>query len=263
MASERWKQSVKNQVYRQRKKDGLPRLLSEGDSWFGYPIYRNIIDYIDDNERYAIRRCEQSGDMLAEILNTGEFYPLIDKEEPRCLLFDGGGNDLIDGNNGWPDNLFQPPVGPDLINVAAWQAKLQELMDMYENRLVPMLAGRVPILVHGYDALIPSDVAVTYDWLPVTGPWFKPALDAAGIATAGDQRKIGKKLIDDFNDGLAGVAARVNAGLPRPVFYHADLRGTLAPGDWANEMHPYSRGFKALARVYLDVLENQVLPQWP
>ena len=260
---ERWEQSVKNQVYRQRKKAGLPRLLSEGDSWFGYPIYRNIIDYIDDTEEYAICRREQSGDMLAEILNTGEFYPLIDKEKPRCLLFDGGGNDLIDGANGFPAALFAPPLGPDLINVANWQAKLQELMDMYEKRLIPMVAGRVPILVHGYDLLIPSDVPVTYDWLPVTGPWFKPAMVAAGIANPVDQRRIGKKCIDDFNDGLAAVAARVNAGLARPVLYCADLRGTLAPEDWANEMHPYSRGFKALARAYRNVLETQVLPQWP
>src|SRR5258708_6086835 len=83
-------------------------------------LYRNMIDYIDDTERYAIRRGEQSGDTLLGILNTGEFYPLIDSERPRALLFDGGGNDLIDGNNGWPAKLFAAPLGPDLINVANW-----------------------------------------------------------------------------------------------------------------------------------------------
>ncbi len=263
MAGERWRQSVKNQVYRQRRNAGLPRLLSEGDSWFGYPIYRNMIDYIDDTERYAIRRCEQSGDTLLGILNTGEFYPLIDSERPRALLFDGGGNDLIDGNNGWPAKLFAAPLGPDLINVANWSAKLQELMDMYEKRLIPMVAGRLPILVHGYDFVIPSTVAVTYNWLPVTGPWFLPAMETAGITAAADQRHIGETVIDAFNDGLIAVAARVNAGLPRRVFYVSDLRGTLPPNDWANEMHPLGRGFKALSAKYLDVLEKQVLQEWP
>lgn len=262
MAEERWRQSVKNRKYRQRKGAGLPRLLCEGDSWFGYPIYRNMIDYIDDSEKYAIRRYEQSGDTLAEILDTGEFYPAIDKEQPRCLLFDGGGNDFIDGKKGWPTALFQPPLGPNYFNVAAWQAKLEELMDQYA-RLIAMVAGRVPILVHGYDYLFPSDVAVNYNWLPITGPWFKPAMEAAGIVNAAEQRHIGHKLIDEFNDALKTVASTANAGRPRSIFYHADLRRTLVAGDWANEMHPYSKGFEKLARAYREVLETEVLVQWP
>ena len=82
MAEERWKQSFKNQRYRLRKNAGLPRLLSEGDSWFAYPIYRNLIDYIDDTERYAIRRTEQSGDRLDEIMDpTGA--PLLGLRGPE------------------------------------------------------------------------------------------------------------------------------------------------------------------------------------
>lgn len=263
MPGERWKQSVKNEVYRLRKKARLPRLLSEGDSWFGYPIYRNIIDYIDDTEEFAIRRCEQSGDTLTQIINSGEFYPLIHKEQPRCLIFDGGGNDLIDSQFGWPDKLFEPPLGPDNINVANWTARLAELMGLYEQRLIPMVAGRVPVLTHGYDFLVPSDVPVVYNWLPATGPWFKPAMDRAGLTDPAVQRAIGRKLINDFNQGLIDVADRVNQGQPRPLLYYVDLRGTLAEEDWANEMHPYSRGFEVQADRMLDVLKNRVLVDWP
>ena len=262
MAEERWKQSFKNQRYRLRKNAGLPRLLSEGDSWFGYPIYRNLIDYIDDTERYAIRRTEQSGDRLDEIMDTGEFYPLIDKEAPRALLFCGGGNDLISRDDGWPARLFAPPLGPDSFNVAAWSDKLDSLMHLFE-RLVVMVDARVPILVHGYDYLVPTDRGVNYDFLTVTGPWFKPAMDAAGLTRAAVQNAIGHTLIDAFNDALRALADEVNAGKPRRVLYHADLRGVLDAGDWANEMHPFSKGFKKLAKVYLDVLEDEVLPEWP
>lgn len=262
MAEERWRQGFKNQRYRQRKQAGLPRLLSEGDSWFGYPIYRNLIDYIDDTERYAIRRCEQSGDRLDEIMNTGEFYPLVDKEAPRCLLFGGGGNDFIHRQEGFPARLFAPPLGPDSINVAEWQAKLSSLIRLYE-RLVVMVDGRVPILVHGYDYLFPSDEGVNYDFLKVTGPWFKPALDAAGLVDAALQQRIGRKLIEDFNDAQIELAATVNAGQPRRLLYHADFRGTLTAGDWANEMHPYSKGFAKLEAKYRSVLEKEVLAEWP
>lgn len=262
MAEERWRQSFKDRRYRQRKKAGLPRLLSEGDSWFGYPMHRNLVDYLDDTERWAIKRCEQSGDRLDQILDTGEFYPLIDKERPRCLLFSGGGNDMIDRAGGWPGRLFAPPVDGDGLNLGAWQAKLAELLRLY-RRLVAMVDGRVPIVVHGYDHLIPSDRGAYQDWLPVSGPWFKPEMDAAGLGAPAAQRAIGRRLIDEFNAGLAALAAEANAGRPRRLVYHVDLRGTLDASDWVNEMHPYSRGFEKLARVVRRVLEDEVLAEWP
>jgi hypothetical protein len=273
MADERWRQSVKNRKYRQRKKAGKIRLLSEGDSWFGYPIYKNIIDFIDDSGRYAIRRFEQSGDTLAQILSDAAFYPtldsilsadrfsaLIDQEEPRCLLFDGGGNDLTVG--GWPGKLFVPPVDPIGINTTAWNAKLSELMNGY-RKLLTLVADRVPVLVHGYDYMVASGKAVRYGGVPVTGPWFRPAMVAAGITSDAAQKTVVRRLIGDFNDGLIALAASVNSAKPRKVLYHADFRDTLSDDDWANEMHPYSRGFEKLAKKYLGHLENEVLVDWP
>lgn len=255
---ERWMQSVKDQVYRQRKKAGLTRLLSEGDSWFGYPIYRNMIDYIDDTEKYAIRRVEQSGDTLQQVLQGREFEPLIDQERPVCILFSAGGNDLI--NAEWPARLFRPPLDPDNINAAEWQAKVSELAAMY-RRVLELIAGRAPLLTHGYDCLVPSDKGVRYDGFNVTGPWFKKAMDTAGITARRDQLRIGKRIVTDFNAALEGVATAINAGQAKRLMVHANLCGTLEESDWANEMHPFSRGFQKVAAKYREAL-TEVLEEW-
>jgi hypothetical protein len=35
-------------------------------------------------------------------------------------------------------------------------------------------------------------------------------------------------------------------------FTLVDTQGVLAPGDWANELHPYPAGFRKLAAKYAD-----------
>lgn len=42
------------------------------------------------------------------------------------------------------------------------------------------------------------------------------------------------------------------------VAHHGDATteemGTLSPTDWANELHPYSEGFQAIAAKFVDAL---------
>jgi hypothetical protein len=244
----------KNQRYRKRKNAGHPRILCEGDSWFGYPVYTNLIDFIDRWETYAIKRCEKNGDTLEEIMYTGEFYSLIDREEPEALVFCGGGNDLVDG--AWIEDgpggpgLFNPYTpgasARDLLNAAVWQGKLDRFRELYET-LVRMVDRRCPIVAHGYDNLIPSEAGVRYDGIRVTGPWVRPAMAHKGIVDAALQATVAKEVVGDFNEMLGRVAA-AHPGW----FVHVDLRGTLDPGDWANEMHPTRRGFEKVARKFLN-----------
>jgi hypothetical protein len=42
------------------------------------------------------------------------------------------------------------------------------------------------------------------------------------------------------------------------LFFHVDLRGTVMDAQWANEIHPYEAGFKALAKKMLAVVEQVV-----
>jgi hypothetical protein len=245
-------QAEKDQRYRKRR-DRYPRILCEGDSWFGYPVYTNLIDFVDRQEKFAIKRWERSGDTLEEIMHTGEFYSSIDKELPHTLIFSGGGNDLVDKS--W---IQDGPDGPglfnqytsgatarELINAVVWQGKLDRFRELYET-LVRMVDQRCPIVAHGYDDLIPSDTPVKYDGLKVTGPWVKPAMEAKRIVNPTLQEKVAKEVVGDFNAMLSKVAAA------HPGFFvHVDLRGTLARAEWANEMHPTRRGFEKLAKRFV------------
>jgi hypothetical protein len=246
-------QAEKDQRYRKRK-DKFPRILCEGDSWFGYPVYTNFIDYIDRWEDYAIKRCERSGDTLEEIMHTGEFYAPIDKEEPEALVFCGGGNDLVDktwiedgpGRPGLFNEYTAGATARELINAQVWQGKLDRFRELYET-LVAMVDERCPIVAHGYDNLIPSDTPVKYDGAKITGPWVRPAMQKKGILNEALQTKIAKLVVGDYNEMLGKVAAA-----HPDWFVHIDLRGTLDPADWANEMHPTRKGFEKVARKFLN-----------
>jgi hypothetical protein len=68
-----------------------------------------------------------------------------------------------------------------------------------------------------------------------------------GILNEPLQAKIAKLVVGDYNEMLGKVAA-AHPG----AFVHVDLRGTLDPGDWANEMHPTRKGFEKVARKFLN-----------
>ena len=63
----RYQPAEREARYAYARRKGLPVVVSEGDSWFDYPMYLNIIDRIDDTRRYAIKRLEFSGDTVANM----------------------------------------------------------------------------------------------------------------------------------------------------------------------------------------------------
>src|SRR5258706_2914293 len=72
-----------------------PIVLSEGDSWFAYPVYANIIDQLDElvKHRMSLLRLESSGDDLTEILDEGglpSLKKLLKRYKPDVLLFSAG-----------------------------------------------------------------------------------------------------------------------------------------------------------------------------
>jgi hypothetical protein len=98
----RWQPAERNARFVKARAAGLPVVVSEGDSWFDYPMYRNIIDRIDDKRRFALKRLEFSGDTVAHMIGDGtvtsgvqSLETVITAERPRFLLFSGGGNDMV------------------------------------------------------------------------------------------------------------------------------------------------------------------------
>jgi len=234
MPADRWWAPIKEAKYR-RRKNRLPRILTEGDSWFDYPLYRNVIDFLDDRDRWAFKRLEESGDKLQDILARWEIADAVAEEDPLVVLFSAGGNDLVADD--WIKDLFTAEE-PHL-DEAVWQAKLDFFRAGYKK--VIDLVQR-PVIGHGYDYMVPSDKGVRVDGINVTGPWVKRAMESKGITDQATQRSVAKRIISDFNENLLGLART------EPNFHFVDLRGTLDPDrDWPNEMHPFERGFKRVS----------------
>src|SRR5215203_1787158 len=94
--------ALRDARYRKARRAGRLPIVSEGDSWFDYPMYKNLIDHVDDTNRFAIYRLEYSGDTVTNMVGNGSSWKglnalkeIIESEQPRLFLFSGGGNDIV------------------------------------------------------------------------------------------------------------------------------------------------------------------------
>ena len=75
-------------------------ILTEGDSWFSYPLNANLADYVEMMNDFSILRLEHNGDEAREILGPGseqlkklKYY--LKNYPVDVLLVSAGGNDLV------------------------------------------------------------------------------------------------------------------------------------------------------------------------
>lgn len=245
-----------------------PVVVSEGDSWFGYPTQSvlfgagsNIIDHIETRRRFNLLRLERNGDEAISMVSGKQKRKLAGLFEKyrnriRILLFSGGGNDIV---GKWDMDGFLRTKLPDMsweqcINTERFDRRLQSVMNAYRD-LIDLrddLSPETVIVTHGYDWPIPSDTGAKILFGAVrTDPWIKPFMDAKGITAARDQKAIAKFFIKRFNDELKLIADERNAPSD---FLVAKTPGTLAPGDWLNEIHPDKNGFKKVAdKIYAEI----------
>jgi hypothetical protein len=165
---------------------------------------------------------------------------------PDAILVSGGGDDVVgdqfiiylDYFGGGLSNRIQGAV--DSVE-ASYQALFQ-FRDLY--------APNTPIFGHCYDYAIPNGVGVFFQ-----GPWLQPPLNFTHYDYA-DGLTIVQNAIDRLYAMLNGLAS-----VKKNNYYLVDSRGTLTrdssqPLGWANEIHPYSAGFLALANKFLPMLRS-------
>ena len=265
MAGEPWDPVERDRRYASAKRDGLTRLLTEGDSWFDYPPHPNVVDWLEAEGQWAIKRLEKSGDTvenLASNTNLSVLSRIASKERPVCILLSGGGNDLFVPIPERPDLkwIFRLLLDFDPSKTAAehldpivWNIKLTELRLAY-SRLIGALGSLAPIIIHGYDYLIASGERVKYDGFRVSGPWILPSMVAHNIVDPLFQRLILIEMIDGFNQVLAAL----ERAFPTSVIY-VDLRETLDPNrDWMNELHPTEQGFRMVEQKLAGALRTRL-----
>jgi len=237
-------------------------LIAEGDSWFDYPLH-DVLRFLEDDHAFEIESVAHRGDRVEDMAYSEgqleEFTRRLEKllrsnKVPKAILLSGGGNDIAGDEFGVLLNHAESPIAglnDDVVNGIVDQrilvaytriiAAISAICEKYLQR-------RLPIIVHGYDYVVPDGRGFLGGFSVLPGPWLKPGFQEKGFTDTDANIQIMKSLMNRFNDMLRAAVAT-------PEFSHVtylDLRRTL-PVDatyktyWANELHPTARGFGMVA----------------
>jgi hypothetical protein len=228
-----------------------PNVLAIGDSWFWYPfpggsLLNNLGRVVEP----------KGGVIYAKGNNGAEAFDYVDGKYAgavrealrlygsglKAVFLSGGGNDFAGFNDLRP--LLEANCSAAASGQACFQSialdKFFEHVDTYYRRLIGEVytytSVDCKIVMHTYDYAVPDGRAVLNG-----AAWLKPALDDAKVPLALQPACI-KCLIDRFHDQLATIAKND----PKHLFV-VDSRGALVAGEWANELHPTSAGFRKIA----------------
>jgi hypothetical protein len=147
--------------------DGRPVLVSEGDSWFQFPIF--LDDVVDQlSNRFNIWSVDAAGDTLQNmILDNAEYMQALRQNAGtvKAFLLSGAGNDVVgEDRSGRPmlAELLRPfQAGRPAawyLETEALARKLRFIEDCYRKVLTNVAAEfpSLPVVCHGYDHAIPG-----------------------------------------------------------------------------------------------------------
>jgi len=233
-------------------------IISEGDSWFSFPIHANTIDDLDEMAKHKISllRLEESGDRALRIMGGSQKAKLanfLHHYPVQALLFSGGGNDVV-GEDLLPllNDRQEGMSWQDCINEDTTKSRFDALRSAYLD-LVHLRNENRPdckIYIHGYDWAIPSWHGTSL-WGIKVGPWIKQYMVQKHITDPGDQKAIIHELLKRFNAMLDDLAAQ------NPNMVRVETLGTLAENEWNDELHPSRKGFQKIAGKLREKLHLQ------
>ena len=271
----RWRRKRK---FSKRVKAGedLPVLVSEGDSWFQFPI---LIDETIDNlrSRYLIYSVGAAGDTLQNMVygprdkGKTEYMQALDKQRDRVqgFLFSAAGNDIIGESmdTGEPVLMellrdFNGDANDVMghINMPELGARLAFLREGYAEVIDTIRDDpdfdELPIIVHGYDHVFPYPASPSDPRNPMHAgkdAWLGAPLDERGIKDTALRRSILTFMIDQLYQMLFDLAGDSDA----TGIWVVDCRGALPDvSDWADEIHGTSAGFARVADRFDAVLKK-------
>ena len=253
--------------------DTRPVLVSEGDSWFQFPVM--LADVIDQLQRdYNVWSVDSAGDTLLNMVQVNAEYMKAIRAQAgsvRAFLFSGGGNDIVGEDAQGRPVISQIVRRFEAGRPAQWylgSEALERKMDFIEQCYQAVIANvahefpRLPIVCHGYDYAIPGggpDDTRRPMWA-AQDKWIGRAMrEDLGIVDPRLQREIVALLIDRLNQILQRLCGGGNREGTFRNAWHIDLRRKVN-GRWADELHPTDDGFAAVADSFRSVL-GQVLQQ--
>ena len=238
-------------------------IVTEGDSWFSYPLNANLADYVEMMNDFSMLRLEHNGDEAREILQSGgeqlkklKYY--LKNYPVDLLMMSAGGNDLVAGelskvlNKKAAGATWQSAVKLGLLTTV-----LDDIVAAYSRLLDARdaLRPKCVVVAHSYCYFEPTGRKATGPFgLLKAGPWMRPVLVARGIDPETEGREVARYLVDELHARLQALAAA------RSRFQVADMRAALPVDDvhWADEIHPSGTGFRRLAEnVWRPLLRAQ------
>lgn len=237
-------------------------LVAEGDSWFDYPFH-DVLSMLEEEHGFDVESVAHKGDRVEDMAYSGgqfdDFTRLLEKllrqkRVPDAILLSGGGNDLTGDDlaillnhaaSGLP--ALNPDVVRGVIDVRVKNAYAFLIGGLTEIAM-KLLERPIPILLHGYDYAVPDGRGFLGGSFFLPGPWLEPGFHRKGHGDLDTNTKVVESLIDSFNNMLEQLSGAQGFG----HVHYVDLRGTLSNAanykrDWDNELHPTTRGFKAVA----------------
>ncbi len=224
------------------------RIVSEGDSWFQYPL---ILDDVIDQlfEDYAIFSLGGAGHLLQDMIDEDEISEAIRKERPDIFLVSGGGNDMVGDARlatmveRYDKSNPNRPAG-EYLN-ANFDIFIDDMSKLYRG-LFKKLHEQFPwviILTHGYD------------WaLADKGSWLGKPLAKQGIKNKSLQSEIVRVMIDRFNVAVTQLSEEF-----RNVVFHVDCRGAVDPASqWHDELHPTNEGYASVSERFRSKIKHAI-----
>jgi hypothetical protein len=265
----RWSRWRRRKRFERRLEAGetAPVLVSEGDSWFQFPLL--LDDTIDQLEpRYLIWSLDAAGDTLANMTGSGREFvePLVEPTigpRVRGLLFSAGGNDILgsepgpEGEKPVLEKLLRPREAnlPPAAHIAEdeLEKRLSAIEAGYRHVLETVAAIRPGAFVagHAYAYALPAFAGDPRS--PVWtkhGGWLRDPLARRGFTEPAEQRAIVRALIDRLHERLARLMGGNCPGGAYPHGWLVDCRDLLDDvAEWADEIHPTDRHGRGFARV--------------
>lgn len=249
-----------------------PVILSEGDSWFAFPLDNfNLLDVVttlipglylrleDDGDEAArmFRKDGRNLDRIGEHLRTFDF---------NAVVISAGGNDIVGEHlQGVFDGKgkLTPQQAVDLV-VAARFAIVRQA---YENLIDVVRTngkGKVPILAHTYDYPVRIGVPAKLDLKSIgliallvskVGDWIGRYVQGV-LPDKSDQLDFVRLLLDAFEAQVLAPMQQEHSD----VFHYVPLLGTLGPDPalWHDELHPSDQGFQQLGQKFAAQLKTLI-----
>lgn len=232
--------------YRRRINGGWtgPRIVSEGDSWFQYPVFLDdIIDHLLKD--HAVLSLDAAGDTLAGMISQNEVIRAVAREGAQAVLLSAGGNDLFENGNiaNLVENVAAGATAPEIVG-AKFDAFLERIMSDYRALILRIRAAhpQVHVFIHGYAAAFSR-----------MDRWIGRPLRDKGVMPVAVQNRVVEVMLDRFNAAQKRMAADPAMG-GRVI--HVDLTGLgRAPSDWFDEIHMNAAANARAARLFADALK--------